>query len=476
MRLRARRSNQMPSLHECATANNNDLAGQLLRQLYEKGGASAVREALMHEIDGKCAAEAAMRAGAVDLAVRFLRAERDAADEIVRRCEVLETKAAACDQEAFRQVEMRSVERAQATVQQATLVAELQHMEEELHPPPLQLSADVIWAVACACSGPEALAWCAACKEHRANRPPLQMLVIDDWNLRMGQSAADLLAPIDKQVKISFGLEPRGLDTTGAPRAPIARLSLLPSDAIVGMRLYMRPKSKSHVHTMLARISLVHASEITHLSLQTFHKPQEDKGYSYMHGFLPLPSGRRTRQEVGRHGRHLTSLRVLEVIQAEVVDPRHRSTACVMATKTLIENTATTLRTLSIVSTIDELDSRELNPVLRAVGPHLHYLSIFAVEAKARMKSYRLSGAQVDLSWSGCVLEFVDNATRQEDDEMETEMLQNAAEGLCISLKEPARILAHLPRPDRTLPNANERMKSVLSKCGTYLADVEWMR
>ena len=124
------------------------------------------------------------------------------------------------------------------------------------------------------------------------------------------------------------------------------------------MRLYMRPKPKSHVHTMLARISLVHASEITHLSLQTFHKPQEDKGYSYMHGFLPLPSGRRTRQEVGRHGRHLTSLRVLEVIQAEVVDPRHRSTACVMATKTLIENTATTLRTLSIVSTIDELDSR----------------------------------------------------------------------------------------------------------------------
>ena len=31
------------------------------------------------------------------------------------------------------------------------------------------------------------------------------------------------------------------------------------------------------------------------------------------------------------------------------------------------------------------------------------------------------------------------------EEEMRTEMLRNAAEGLCIALREPARILAHTP-------------------------------
>jgi len=48
-------------------------------------------------------------------------------------------------------------------------------------PPPLQLPADLIRLVACACRGPEALRWCAVCREHHACRPPLRFLIIDDY-------------------------------------------------------------------------------------------------------------------------------------------------------------------------------------------------------------------------------------------------------------------------------------------------------
>ena len=180
----------MPSLRECATANNNDLAGQLLWQLYEKG-ANAVREALMHEIDG-------VPSGGGDSAatLRVPESRRDAADEIVRRCEVLEAKVAACDQEALRQVEMRSVGGRGCC--SATPGGASAHGRGASPAAAAAVGDDMGCRVRMQRAG--GAAWCAG-KEHRANRPPLQMLVIDDWNFRMGQSAADLLAPIDKQVK-----------------------------------------------------------------------------------------------------------------------------------------------------------------------------------------------------------------------------------------------------------------------------------
>ena len=54
--------------------------------------------------------------------------------------------------------------------------------------------------------------------------------------------------------------------------------------------------------------------------------------------------------------------------------------------------------------------------------------------------------------------------------EMNSEMLQNAAEGLCISLLEPARILAH--EPDWG-PSRDTRSKALL-KCAAALPKPSW--
>ena len=82
--------------------------------------------------------------------------------------------------------------------------------------------------------------------------------------------------------------------------------------------------------------------------------------------------------------------------------------------------------------------------MLRAAGPTLHRLCLFVVECDCFVDVQTDETAR---NHTNCLLELGDAAHNEDErmeDEMKTEMLRNSAEGLCISLQEPARILAHV--------------------------------
>ena len=500
-------------LHRGAKANDRSLLDSALQKICE-GSASSIREALAREVEGQSAVEVAMRSGHLESAVRLMQIERDAADEISLRLQMLETKAAACDREAFRLVESRELERAGAEARCTTLSRELhrvekqmEQLEERLHPPSISLMPDVIQLVALACCpAPAALAWCACNKDHHASRPPLRLLVIDDFSdARPGQECG--VGPVRVSMQCGGGPFPAG--TLGPSIEPIAQLPFLHPELLGGgLCLHVRPARRSgpyptHVHTMLSRVSRVHAREITHLSLQMYH----DVGLhdwsrsvqSTFHSFCDA------------YSKQLTSLRVLEVLHVAQLAKVHCSIKdaqmSLEATKALVCAVAPTLRSLSLVHTTGDVagsvgTAREVVPMLRAVGPSLHYLSVFLTECAAMLATHQepanapacygqygqhtpaprvphdlknhcvldVPWRETEFTWEDAHWQAdMDDEPEVNDDEIETEMLLNAAEGLCLALREPARVLAHVP------PATDGQRMAVVGRCGAALASPEWL-
>ena len=67
----------------------------------------------------------------------------------------------------------------------------------------------------------------------------------------------------------------------------------------------------------------------------------------------------------------------------------------------------------------------------------------------------------------------------EDDDKLEgeirTEMLRNMAEGLCIGLREPARVLAHEPADMLIEPGAGTATLAI-HKCAEMLPLAKWLR
>lgn len=254
--------------------------------------------------------------------------------------------------------------------------------------------------------------------------------------------------------------------------------------------------------------------------------------------------------DTGRHeppaastslGSGLTSLRVLEVLSYTPPLPQPDSPiarapctaetgadSIASVTAQLIRSTASTLRTLSIVSS-GTFTVAHVRGLLLEAGQHLHYISLLmqgqsdlqpldvrrrSPAGVARIAMYRLqpvsirayliglrlplpmtcqnlyrgtAGAYIAPSLCfprGCEavdedgFMFFDKSDGEvderipadfdfeEDEEMETEMLRNMVEGLCITLREPARVLAHAP-------GWGEEARR---QCRAALPDAYWLR
>ena len=412
----------------------------------------------------------------------------------------------------------------------------------------LCLLPDIIQHIACACTGVEALHWCAVTKEHRASRPLLRLLIVDEFDDDgEGMTFVDPCNRIFHLGTRGTVLEPGGpvymplavgrTDDGGLRAVPVA--SRLTAGGVFGeLRLRVRA-SDGHVHRLIDRISDVHAREITHLVLQTC-TDRESVAYAQTYealegrgrlalttdagGGVPLPTPARWGVKQG-HGARLESLRVLQITRAEAPSPflsdaeaeyiselgepnwarrggsgaqwrlkallhqldghgEGRHSHRVMARYMLVQNTLATLRSLSIVDASPGVDAiSDLTSLFRVAGPHLHYLSVLALRCTAdvhleALESERTGregpavrlcrvctltpvpmprpGGWEDAMWQGAADEDEPAEAEVDEAEMETEVLQNAAQGLLISLREPARVRAHLTLPREPVGSARD--------------------
>ena len=288
-------------------------------------------------------------------------------------------------------------------------------------PSGLSLTVDVIRLIACACTGVEALAWCAACALHHDNRPPLRRLIIDD--LKYFEEALDSV-PMRASICCS----------EHAAYVDLLSQAVFADDADDGLRLLVRPMDL--VHDLVGRIGARHASEITHLSLR-MHLGYED----------------RHRKWEG-HAALLTRLRVLEIFNSDpgseidfgagnFSESFGENSSRRAARRALIESTRGSLQTLALIDTTGHLDVQlEIMPLLRLVGAHLHYLSICAIGCHTNISDETLTRGAVALQLDPRAFLEYDTAD-VDDDDLDNEMLRNAIEGLCVSLREPARVIRH---------------------------------
>ena len=132
----------------------------------------------------------------------------------------------------------------------------------------------------------------------------------------------------------------------------------------------------------------------------------------------------------------------------------------------LLAQVAPTLRTLCVLSAGPEcLLSPELIRMLRSCGAGLRHLSMVSVETAILCWDTGEAAAHaIDPGAPSIVLIPWPHASGQEEisidpedemaREMATDMLENASQGLCISLEEPARVLAHVPADAAGAPRA----------------------
>ena len=145
----------------------------------------------------------------------------------------------------------------------------------------------------------------------------------------------------------------------------------------------------------------------------------------------------------------------------------------------LLDATRPTLRSLSLIS--PDLTADEARALCRLVGAHLHFLALFLVDVTI----HQSADAQLLLGLAGppsgrhpyhgdrpldgtADAEDEAEAEQCEYEEMQTEMVRNAADGLCVALQEPARVLCHDPR--RAPPQVT------LAACRAALAEPRWLR
>ena len=193
----------------------------------------------------------------------------------------------------------------------------------------------------------------------------------------------------------------------------------------------------------ITSLSTVHAGEITHLSisvgLSQCGQPDSFEEWALFGPEAAFPFGPDFPHPLRLYAAQLTSLRVLEVLQ---VCPTELTLPGMVALS-LVQSTASTLRSLVIIGA--GWPQQKLVEMLRAAGPTLHQLCLVVVECDCFIDIQTDEAAR---DHTHCLLELSDLAHDDDErmeDEMKTEMLRNSAEGLCISLHEPARILAHVP-------------------------------
>ena len=397
---------------------------------------------------------------------------------------------------------------------------------DESPPPPrhLLLTPDVIRLVALAAGGIDGLHFCLSCKDYYSARPPVRMVIVDnlvneaddcvarDTHAPMahivGVSAFDvrhdpgsLLNPaiVDPAyLKLDSNERFGGLRVTrlgddahscgeagaaggaggcgGQDAAAVEATPAAASDGVKeGLRLRVRvpaiPGQRRAEWWMLHEfldhaISAVHAAEITHLSLTI----TRGRGLARHHqrGASLLPSSGEA------YGRRFTSLKVLEVVQAELdgvrFTPRLGESAA--AITTLIRSTAPTLRTLSLVAPGFAIE--HVRPMLMCAGPWLHHLSMLIPDCASFAGDgglvLAIEGAGGDGSDDDDDMDMFGDM-ESEMAEMSSDMLRNAADGLCIALLEPARVLAHEPSWG---PNVQTRAKA-LRTCAAALPEARWL-
>lgn len=200
----------------------------------------------------------------------------------------------------------------------------------------------------------------------------------------------------------------------------------------------------------LAGVSTVHAGEVTHISIsvglsQCGWGKDTQQLEAFEHWALlagpEVALDEYAEQMDAVAPTRFTSLRVLEVLQ---VCPSELPLAgyCTRLAVGFVRSTASTLQSLVIVGA--GWAQQRLVEMLRAAGPTLHRLCLFVVECDCFVDVQTDETAR---NHTNCLLELGDAAHNEDErmeDEMKTEMLRNSAEGLCISLQEPARILAHV--------------------------------
>ena len=275
------------------------------------------------------------------------------------------------------------------------------------------LDRDVIRLIALSADGVVAIRWCSTCKAARTARPPIKKLQLGDDGVNQ------LLC--------------------GEIEAPC--LAGLTNFALGGLQMHIRiPEvylGKANFDGVMGKLWF--ASEITHLSLAVVHHPSSRE----RRGSVVTAAETQLSRILGSQ---FTSLRVLEVLRLS-----NKLDAQVVAS--LVQATSATLRSLSILGAVTgTFDNTELRDMFRVLGPRLQYLSVYNVDSSmALFCDGRLK--ILPRNPSACDLE------EEMELEMETEMLQNAAEGLCISLLEPARVRAHEPFGSAT---AADRIQSCL--------------
>lgn len=377
-------------------------------------------------------------------------------------------------------------------------------------PTPNQLAPDTIRLVALAAGGIAGLRWCATCKDFYAARPAVRTVIVDNLSREEDEPRDDDAAPaahivgaFEWLVRMDPGalLNPANVDPScgftvdsdaNIAGVRIPRLgdrehgkSADEGGALVqdGFCVHIQVPTASPgerraewwmIHEFLDNIiSATHASEVHRLSLTI----SRGRGIARRHqrggGSLLPTSGE-------EYGKRFSALRVLEVVQAQLdgvpFGQVARGAESAAAVATLVRSTSPTLRTLSVIAPGYQI--QDVHPILRSAGPYLHYLSVFIPDCPSFAGEVGPIIAVCGDDGSGehdadDDDDFEDDMMAEMESEMaeiNTEMLQNSAEGLCIALLEPARILAHVPRWG---PTCATRAKA-LRKCAAAMPDARW--
>ncbi len=353
------------------------------------------------------------------------------------------------------------------------------------------LHDDVIRLVALSCPYTGGLHWCSACKAFRAALPPLHTLYVDN-----GSDFQTVACPVragicpgplhdDSEVMGDYDLwyQQKSVRVPRFAVSDYACQQVVRQRACGGFQffVFMRGpyhaadgrewgrKSTASVHDYLQRMPSIFANSLERLSISAV-----DSLYPALEGLPPNPTHVATRPRT--YGSRLIKLRVLEILMYATdywcVGYRARAQE-VDAYVDLVRATAPTLRSLAIVSGCG-FAIEEVRQFLPDIGGRLHYLALFlgtcdindyrggrgillqptsaamrAARERGDDRLYFRYGAEHDMDENAEITEIdgglPDNLCADAEEEMETEMLRNMAEGLCVALLEPARVLAHFP-------------------------------
>jgi len=196
----------------------------------------------------------------------------------------------------------------------------------------------------------------------------------------------------------------------------------------------------------------VHASEITHLSLALF--PDHLVG-----GFPEKLLGGLERREwlSPDYGASFTSLRVLELLTCGTPMMGASVELFVEASARLATTVAPSLHTLTVLAPGRFMPHDSILRLLRRIGPTVQLLSLVDAECDVLIDAASATctlqprrpwydqpeGILTEEDAEDALAHMAEAEAVEAEATMDLEMLTNASEGLCIALREPARLLTH---------------------------------